>query len=256
MVTRRQLTHAPPRVPGWAERTCRWSAWTPPRSARTTAPQGSASASTSCRPWKKPRMSRKQPGKKGRHGGTERTGRAPADPAPTQAPPEGSPARPVPGRPHQQDSPCRGPQMPSPRVRPDRRTGRGQPSVHPRAREGAGPSAARPSPHQARRSRRRQGLLIPRRPLLPAQTQHQSDSPGEARPGRQPEEEGLTRWPARRPRRRPPQGTEHRRTPDQQAEGLARHRHPLRRLARLRTQGRYPASAACCRRLGDGRARM
>ncbi|EDX25117.1 transposase IS4 protein, partial [Streptomyces sp. Mg1] len=35
---------------------------------------------------------------RGRPGGTERTGRAPAHPAPTQAPPEGSPARPVPGR--------------------------------------------------------------------------------------------------------------------------------------------------------------
>ncbi|MEU8772643.1 transposase [Streptomyces sp. NPDC048606] len=41
-------------------------------------------------------------------------------------------------------------------------------------------------------------------------------------------EEGRTRRPAHQPRSRPLQGTEHRRTPDQQAESLARHRHPLR----------------------------
>ncbi|MGP3637679.1 transposase [Streptomyces sp. 24-1644] len=51
-------------------------------------------------------------------------------------------------------------------------------------------------------------------------------------PGRKPQEEGLTRRPVHQPRRRPLQGTEHRRTPDQQAESLARHRHPLRQVAR------------------------
>lgn len=41
----------------------------------------------------------------------------------------------------------------------------------------------------ARGCRRGQGLHIPRRPLLPAQTQHQGRHPGEEGPGRQPEEE-------------------------------------------------------------------
>ncbi len=145
-------------------------------------PQGCASASTSWRPWKKPRRSRKRPDKRGRTGGTERTGRAPAHPAQTQAPPEGSPARQVPGRTHQQDSPRRGPQMPSARAGPDRRTGRGQPTVHPRSHEGQSPPAGRPSPHDARRSRRGQGLLVPRQPLLPAQTRYQGSHPGKAGP--------------------------------------------------------------------------
>lgn len=52
-------------APAWGERTCRWSAWIPPRSAPTTMPRGCASTSTSWRPRKKRRRSRRQPGKKG-----------------------------------------------------------------------------------------------------------------------------------------------------------------------------------------------
>lgn len=44
---------------------------------------------------------------KGRAKGTERTGRASTRPTQTQAPPEGSSARPIPGRPDQQGPPCR-----------------------------------------------------------------------------------------------------------------------------------------------------
>ncbi|WP_353963401.1 transposase [Streptomyces sp. NBC_00140] len=40
--------------------------------------------------------------------------------------------------------------------------------------------------------------------------------------------EGLQGRPARQPRHRPLQREEHRRASDQQAQGLARHRHPLR----------------------------
>lgn len=46
--------------------------------------------------------------------------------------------------------------MPSARVRLDHRAGRGQSAVHPRAREGASPSAGGSSPYQPRRGRRRQ----------------------------------------------------------------------------------------------------
>ncbi|MFJ9847027.1 hypothetical protein ACIRYZ_42680 [Kitasatospora sp. NPDC101155] len=53
---------------------------------------------------------------------------------------------------------------------------------------------------------------------------HQGRHPGEDRPGRQPQEEGRQGWSASRPRRRALQGPEHRRAPDQQAEGLAGHR--------------------------------
>ncbi len=70
------------------------------------------------------------------------------------------------------------------------------------------------------------------KPPLPAETQHQSSHPGKEGPGRKPQERGLTRRPVHQPRRRPLQGTEHRRTPDQQAESLARHRQPLRQVAR------------------------
>ncbi len=46
------------------------------------------------------------------------------------------------------------------------------------------------------------------------------------------EEEGREGRPAHQPRRRSLQGTEHRRAPDQQTEGLARNRHPLRQETR------------------------
>ncbi|GAA3599702.1 hypothetical protein GCM10022419_099480 [Nonomuraea rosea] len=62
-------------------------------------------------------------------------------------------------------------------------------------------------------------LLLLRQSRLPAQTPHQ---------GRQPEEEGWQGRPAGQPRRRRLQGPQHRRASDQQAEGLAGHRHPLR----------------------------
>ncbi|MET9694988.1 transposase [Streptomyces sp. NPDC006514] len=63
------------------------------------------SASTSCRSWEELCRSRRQPGKTGRTRGTERTGRASAHPALTQAPPERGPDRQVPGRTDQQISP-------------------------------------------------------------------------------------------------------------------------------------------------------
>ncbi|MFJ8164202.1 transposase [Streptomyces sp. NPDC096136] len=55
--------------------------------------------------------------------------------------------------------------------------------------------------------------------------------PEKTGPGRQAEGEGHRRRPARHPRCRPLQGAEHRRAPDQQAEGLARYRHPVRQVA-------------------------
>jgi hypothetical protein len=48
----------------------------------------------------------------------------------------------------------------------------------------------------------------------------------------EPQEEGQPRRQARQPRRRPLQGTKHRRAPDHPTEGLARHRHTLRQDAR------------------------
>lgn len=84
----------------------------------------------------------------------------------------------------------------------DRGPGRGQPAVHPRSGKDTGPRARRPPPHPAGRRRRGQGLLIPRQPRPPAETPHRSSDPGEAGRGRQPEEEGLQRRPARQPRRR------------------------------------------------------
>lgn len=61
--------------------------------------------------------------KRGRTGGTKRTGRASKRPTPTQAPPHGSPARQAPGRTDEQGPSCRGPRMPPAQTGPDRRAG-------------------------------------------------------------------------------------------------------------------------------------
>ncbi|GAA0397805.1 hypothetical protein GCM10009530_56850 [Microbispora corallina] len=72
------------------------------------------------------------------------------------APAESCPARTLQGRADQQDPPYRRPQVPPAGVRLDRRTGCRQPAVHPRAEESTRPGTRRPSPHPARRGRRRQ----------------------------------------------------------------------------------------------------
>ncbi len=116
-------------------------------------------------------------------------------------------------------------------------------TVHDRFRhpeEGTGTRARRPTPHPGRTRGRGQGVLVPRRPRPPAQTPYQGGHPGEEGPGRQPEEV-FQRWPTRQSRRRSPQGAEHRRTPDQQAQDMARHLHPIRQDSRQLPRRSPPA---------------
>lgn len=192
---------------------------------------------TSWQPWRRlPPRRRPRPGQRGPVRRTKRArgrnqrgaGRATPRPGPAQAPAEGRPAGPFPRRSDQQDPPCRRPQLPPTGVRADRRTGRRHPQFIPvlgkiRIRVGVG----RP-PHSTRRGRGRYGLLLPRQPRPPAQAPYQGGHPGEGGPGYQPQEEGGGWRSARPPRRRSLQGAQHRRTSDQQTQGLARRRHPLR----------------------------
>ena len=137
-------------------------------------------------------------------------------------------ARAVAGRADQQGPPRRRPQVPSTGARPDRGASRRQPPVRRCPREGSGPGTSRASADPTSRGRWRQGVLVPGQPRPPAAARHQRGHPREDRPGRQPEAERPLRRPARQSRHRALQGPEHRRTPDQQAEGLAGHRDPVR----------------------------
>jgi hypothetical protein len=114
----------------------------------------------------------------------------------------GAPKRPVPGRADHQVPPGR-------RARPetafghrDRGPARGQPAVHPRPGQGKGaPAGWRQAPDQARQGPGRQGVRFAGQPGVPAPSRDPLHDPGEEGPGRQPEEEGQLRPPARLRRR-------------------------------------------------------
>ena len=217
-------------------------------------PPGCTSIPACSTRWRRP--PRRSPGQRGRLRRAKRgedprrsrAGRATTHPAPLQTPAEGRTPGTLPGWTDQQGPPRRRSQVPSAGVRPDRWAGRRRPAVHPRTGQGARPRARRPSPHPPGRGRRGQGVLVPRQPRPPAQARHQGRHPGETGPGRQPEEEGPQRATPCRPRRRALQGEEHRRAPDQQAQGVAGHRDPLRQ-----DPGKLPrrASPACLGDLGQ-----